>query len=293
MQPSAPSAASDNSQFVLLEKGTPVRVMRPDNVVLDTTQNPLPTRGFNSLIVDAVPGSTSAATSITILGGPTPGGPWVQEVDAQAFQSGVPTTAPKRFVVTGISAYSAVALTAPVGWTVWFTPFNAAAVTNVQISGTSNFNLAQVAGAAIGGANPVPTSLTGQPITATTTPAQASVQRVSAGYVAPGQTAKSYVGRQATSTSATTTIALATVTTGKTQTFTDIFLTTDSVAPLDVRLQAAGSDIFRTLVRDTVPCDAPGIETQPAGASGNALQLVLPQTQVVCNVDFSLEAIEA
>ncbi len=145
----------DEPAYVLLDKGDVVRVMNPQNPTPDTKGEPLNTRGYNSLIVDLNPDQTAGPTSVTVLGAPTPGGPWLQEVDPQAFQSGVSTQ--KRFVVTGISTYNAVALTAPVGWTVWFTPFNAASQTNVQITGTTTQNLAQYGGVAVGPSNPLDT----------------------------------------------------------------------------------------------------------------------------------------
>jgi hypothetical protein len=159
VQPPAPQTAagdvgpSQQPNYVLLEKGSPVRVMNPQNVVSDTMANPISTRGYNSLIVDLLPGPGAAPTSVTVLGSPTPGGPWLQEVDNQAFKSGVSTIT--RFVVTGVSAYNAVALSVPLGWTVWFTPFNAASQTNVTITGTTSQNLAQYGGIAVGPSNPL------------------------------------------------------------------------------------------------------------------------------------------
>jgi hypothetical protein len=156
-QPAAPLAPGSQEQpaYVLLDKGDAQRVMSPQNVVPDTKANPLNTRGYNSLIVDLLPDPTAATTSVTMLGAPTSGGPWLQEVDPQAFQSGVPATGPKRFVVTGISQWNAVALSVPAGWTVWLTPFNAASQTNVTIQGTTSQNLAQYGGVAVGPTNPV------------------------------------------------------------------------------------------------------------------------------------------
>lgn len=54
------------------------------------------------------------------------------------------------------------------------------------------------------------------------------VWRVSAGFMAAGQTAKQYVGKQSTSTTAATTVTLETVTTGKTYYITDITIFTRS-----------------------------------------------------------------
>ncbi len=116
----------------------------------------------------------------------------------------------------------------------------------------------------------------------------ANVQRVNAGFMAQGQTAKQYVGKQATSTSATTTVNLETVTAGKTFYLTDILITSDQSTLLDVRIQAAGTDIFRCACRDIAPVDMTGIETQPFATSGQALTLVLPQTTSVQNVWYDL-----
>jgi hypothetical protein len=403
-----PVAPGGGPQFVLLEKAEPVRVMSPPNSLSDTTMSPLPTRGFNSCIVDAIPGPNAGTTSITMLGGPGPGGPWVQEVDSQAFQSGVPATAPKRFIVTGVSAFLAVALTAPVGWTIWLTLYNAASQTTVTVTGTSNTNLAQVGGVAIGAGNPVPTSVTGQPITATTTPATGAVQRVSAGFMAVGQSAKTYIGSAFTpaadpapgaptvavgaagvltgaytykvtfvtaqgetsggttsatvnpssqqvnlsaiptgaatlpvpvtarkiyrskasgvdgfqqlvttlndnttttytdntadgslgvqvplrNTSAQLTISLWTVTSGKTWILTDLLVTCDAAAQVLFRLQAAGADIFRGLVRDIEPLEMPGMETQPNASSTQAVTIVLNGTPTPQEVNYSLFAVE-
>jgi hypothetical protein len=403
-----PVAPGGGPSFVLLEKAEPARVMSPPNSLIDTTMAPLPTRGFNSCIVDAIPGPNAGTTSITMLGGPGPGGPWVQEVDSQAFQSGVPATAPKRFIVTGVSAFLAVALTAPVGWTIWLTLYNAASQTTVTVTGTSNTNLAQVGGVAIGAGNPVPTSVTGQPITATTTPATGAVQRVSAGFMAVGQTAKTYIGSAFTpaadpapgaatvavgaagvltgaytykvtfvtaqgetsggttsatvnpssqqvnlsaiptgaatlpvavtarkiyrskasgidgfqqlvttlndnttttytdntadgslgvqvplrNTSAQLTISLWTVTSGKTWILTDLLVTCDAAAQVLFRLQAAGADIFRGLVRDIEPLEMPGMETQPNASSTQAVTIVLNGTPTPQEVNYSLFAVE-
>lgn len=119
-----------------------------------------------------------------------------------------------------------------------------------------------------------------------------SVQRVSAGFMAPGQTAKQYVGKQATSTSATTTVTLETVTTGKTFYITDIYFTSDQNTLLDTRIQAAGVDIFRCAVRDLAPVDMPGMETQPFANSGQSVTVLLPQTGSVQNVWFNIFGFE-
>lgn len=106
--------------------------------------------------------------------------------------------------------------------------------------------------------------------------------RVSAGFVAPGQTAKQYVGKQATATGATTTVTLETVTTGKTFYVTDLYIGSDSASgaatTLDIRLQAAGADVFRAPVHNLTPIACQGIETQPFATSGQVVTLLLPQT---------------
>jgi hypothetical protein len=124
-----------------------------------------------------------------------------------------------------------------------------------------------------------------------------ATQKVNAGFMAAGQTAKSYVGKQATSTSATTTVTLETVTTGKTFYITDVYIGTDSASgaatTLDTRLQAAGTDIFRAGVHTLAPITLPGIETQLYATSGQVVTLLLPQTSGgVVNVWFLIQGFE-
>lgn len=151
-------------------KGEPYLALDPRVGGADNVGRPLDARPWNSVIVDAIPGQGSATTSITVLGAPLAGGNFIQEVDPQAFKSGVPATAPYRFVVTGVSSWVAVRLTAPAGWLVYLTPFNAASQTSVAVTGTTDQNLAQYGGVAVGAANPVrvdPTGTTTQPVSGT------------------------------------------------------------------------------------------------------------------------------
>ena len=148
-------------------KGLPYLALDPRIGAADSVGRPLEMRLWNSVIVDVIPGPGAATTSITLLGAPLAAGNYIQEVDPQAFQSGVPATAPFRFVVTGVSAWVAVRLTAPAGWLVYLTPFNAASQTSVNVTGTTDQNLAQYGGVAVGPANPVrvdPTGTTTQPV---------------------------------------------------------------------------------------------------------------------------------
>jgi hypothetical protein len=105
--------------------------------------------------------------------------------------------------------------------------------------------------------------------------ANTSVERVSAGFMAPGQTAKQFTGMQALAAGATS-ITLYTVSTGKTFYITDINVVTDypnGTGTLDCQVQAAGTSIFRTGVHNLVPAEMPGMETQPNAASATAVTL--------------------
>lgn len=128
---------------------------------------------------------------------------------------------------------------------------------------------------------------------AASTPAQGSVQRVNAGYVAPGQSTKTYAGKTALSIGGTTTVTLETVTAGKTFIITDIYLSHDTSAQLDCRLQAAGVDIFRAVVKgDTAPLQMAGMETQPVATSGQSVTLLLPQVAGATNAYYFISGIE-
>jgi hypothetical protein len=93
-------------------------------------------------------------------------------------------------------------------------------------------------------------------------------------------------------TSAVLSVALTTVTALKTWILTDILLTCDAAAQVLVRLQAAGADIFRGLVRDIEPLAMPGIETQPNAGAGQAITLLVNGTSTPQELNFILEAIE-
>jgi len=123
------------------------------------------------------------------------------------------------------------------------------------------------------------------------------VGKVSAGFMAAGQTAKQYVGKVATSATLAVTAPLETVTAGKTLFLTDMLFATDSpsgaATTLDVRVQAAGVDIFRCGVHNIAPISMPGIETQPFATSGQAVTVLLPATPAgVVNVWFNLFGFE-
>jgi hypothetical protein len=124
----------------------------------------------------------------------------------------------------------------------------------------------------------------------------ATTQRINAGFIAPGQTAKQYVGKVATSTSVTTTVTFETVTAGKTFLITDILISSDSASgaatTIDVRIQAGGVDIFRSSVHNLTPIDAIGIETQPFGTAGQVVTMLLPVTTGVVNVWYNIFGVE-
>lgn len=126
-----------------------------------------------------------------------------------------------------------------------------------------------------------------------TTPAQGSVQRVNAGAAAAGQTLKAFTGKVSLSTTVTTATPLENVTAGKTFYVTDLYLSIDTNTPSDVRLQAAGSDIFRCVVKgDTAPIQMPGIETQPNASSGQAVQILWPVMPAASNGYFYVAGFE-
>lgn len=108
----------------------------------------------------------------------------------------------------------------------------------------------------------------------------ATVQRQSAGFMSSGQSAKQYVGLVSLSASVTTTVTLETVTTGKTFYISDIFIASDAASgsstTVDVRIQAAGTDIFRGGVHNLTPIDLTGIETQPFASSTQIVTILFP-----------------
>lgn len=120
-----------------------------------------------------------------------------------------------------------------------------------------------------------------------------SVQKVNAGFLAPGQTAKSAQGTQATSTTLTTSVPLWTVTAGKTLYITDIAIYSDNAVQIAVQIRAATVPIFRARVRDLAPIQLPGIETQYFGTTGQAIDLLLPITAGgVQNIDYDIQGFE-
>ena len=119
-----------------------------------------------------------------------------------------------------------------------------------------------------------------------------NVQRVSAGFMANGQTAKQYTGKQATSTSSTTSVALETVTTGKTFYITDIAIFTDSTSAIDGSINAAGTPIYRFGTSTTAPVESPGMETQPFASTAQAVTLALPITTAIQNVWYNIYGFE-
>jgi hypothetical protein len=103
-----------------------------------------------------------------------------------------------------------------------------------------------------------------------------STQRVTAGALAPGQTAKQSAGSVVITTAQTVTINAA-VTAGKTFYITDIHLATNdstTAGGIGLQIQAAGSTIFQTNISSTAPCDMSGIETAPFATAGQAVTLV-------------------
>ena len=118
------------------------------------------------------------------------------------------------------------------------------------------------------------------------------VQKVTAGFLAQGQTAQKVSGAQATSTTVTTTVPLWTVTAGKTAYLTDISLYSDSAALLAIQLRAATVPLQRFTARDLAPVQLPGIETPTFGTSGQALDLLLPITAAIVNVYYNVQGFE-
>lgn len=116
-----------------------------------------------------------------------------------------------------------------------------------------------------------------------------SVQRVSAGFMAPGQSAKQISG--SVSINAGATVTLNTVTTGKTFYITDIHLATDSTTSVDTKIQAGGVTIFESFLINTAPCDMVGIETQPFAVSTQVVTLLLP-TVTGKNVNYFISGFE-
>lgn len=127
-------------------------------------------------------------------------------------------------------------------------------------------------------------------------PADGTVQREGAGFMAPGQTAKSFNGKVAGNSAVT--IPLCTVPAGKILIITDIYISHDAAVVLDQRLQmlcpdaATVIDIFRApAVGSTSPVEMPGMETQPFVPSGGTLQLTFPGNAST-NQYFNIQCIQ-
>ena len=121
----------------------------------------------------------------------------------------------------------------------------------------------------------------------------ASVTRESAGFFAPGQSAKTLCGRYAIANGASLTAQLHKVPTGKVFLVSDIQVSYDTAVQYDVQLQSGSIAIFRQVLKgDTAPCEMPGMETQPAVLQGQTLQLVLPAVTGATNVDFVISGFE-
>ena len=119
------------------------------------------------------------------------------------------------------------------------------------------------------------------------------VVKVNAGSVAPGQTLKTFVGKIALSATVPTTVTLETVTAGKTFYLTDVYLSHDSAAVIDTRVQANGVDIMRAPIKgDTAPLQMTGIESQPSAASGQLVTILYPITAGPPNAFFNVYGFE-
>lgn len=102
------------------------------------------------------------------------------------------------------------------------------------------------------------------------------ILRITAGGPAPGQSIKTIVLNRFPLTAAPQTINWYVVTALKTLYLTDICLYTTSATLEDIQLQAGGGNVFRGNVRDLAPIQMPGIETQPQGAAGSQMAIVVP-----------------
>lgn len=378
--------------------------------------------GYNGVAIEATPEGAAPNATLTVVDSVADGSGFTSTVDQNGVAAGM-TTQTKRNV-GGVRPYVKVLLVVTSGiWTVTGALIAQPSVNTTNVPG--NVNITQYGGAGVGPANPLDVraasgalgtqtvnigqyagAAAGPANPLDTRPASGSVQRVSAGFLAPGQTSKSFVGRvlsaanlavpgvptlavgaagapngtyrcavtfvtatgetsggtEATvtvvnqriawsaipvgptgtiarnlyrtlaagavgterfaaqladnvttvftdnvadatiaaaaamptlNTSGNVIVALWTVTAAKTLTFTDLMMSTDSAAQMDMRLQAAGADIFRQFMRDLAPIQLPGIETQPNASSGQAVTLVIPGTVAAQSVIFTLEAIEA
>ena len=117
------------------------------------------------------------------------------------------------------------------------------------------------------------------------------VQKVNAGFMGAGQTAKSAAG-QLSVNAVSATITLNTVTTGKSYYITDICFTTDSASAIDVQIKAGSTIIFETHVLSTAPCNAVGIETQPLATTGQVVTLFVSNSSVGKSLGFFVSGFE-
>lgn len=119
------------------------------------------------------------------------------------------------------------------------------------------------------------------------------VERVNAGYVGPGQSAKVYTGTQALSTTLATTIPLETVTPGKIFFITDISITSNSAQVFLAQITAGGVPIYSGFCKgDTGPVSLPGIETQPQASAGQSVNLVLGVVGATTTLAYTISGVE-
>jgi hypothetical protein len=98
--------------------------------------------------------------------------------------------------------------------------------------------------------------------------------RISAGNAAVGQTILTFASVGGISMTGAPVTNVYTATAGKTFFITDICITTNETAlPQLVQLKQGGVVIFETFIMSTLPCDFPGIESQPSVGGGNRLEI--------------------
>lgn len=121
--------------------------------------------------------------------------------------------------------------------------------------------------------------------------AGASSIKVSAGFMAPGQSAKNTAGNLSVN-AVSATVPINTVTAGKTFYITDMSLTSDSTTAIDVQIQAGGVVIFETHVINTAPCVAMGMETQPFATSGQAVRIFVSNSSTGKSLNYYVAGFE-
>lgn len=127
----------------------------------------------------------------------------------------------------------------------------------------------------------------------TTAPTPLSVQRMNAGFSAPGQTIKNYTGSIASSASVAVSVPLETVTTGKIYIITDIYISANTSNQFEARIQANGTDIFRGWCKgDTSPINLAGLESQPNASAGQSVNLLVPAIAGAPFVSFYIGGME-